>query len=943
MSVFCSVPERIAKLRNKAPELIAVAETARTLNYTGLDIAANEFANYLEHLGVAPGDIVAISMERSIDWIVAALGTMRAGAAYVPLDAAWPDSRLSFAVKDSGASVLVAREYLHRRLQLTLSAVDPIRDAVAIASAPKSPDVPIDPESLAYIIYTSGSSGVPKGVEVTHANLDHLIAWHQDAFHVTPQDRASHLAGLGFDAAVWEIWPTLVSGASLCLVDDAVRSSPDLLQQWLLRERITISFIPTVHTAPLMSMSWPETTALRLLLTGGEALHQMPRPGLPFAVVNNYGPTESTVVATSAVLTPGSATRPPIGRPIGQTAIYFLDNNFQPVPDGTMGEMFVGGPSVARGYRNLPEATRKSFLPDPFSAVPNARMYRTGDRGVRRSDGEIEFRGRLDRQAKIRGYRIELDEIDTVLNAQPNLAFGTAIVRKGARGEDEIVAYVLPADRLLLPTTAELQAQLLKVLPEYMLPATFVRLDSLPLSRNGKVDLTLLPAPSASNALERTPAKVASSPTEKQLLSLVRGLLEQPELSVEDNFFLAGGHSLLGMQLVVQLRNTFNVDITLKELYNGPTVERLASVIDSRTTENRLTAIWKDVFGASPANLQTNFFDLNGNNDLVVKLQQRILEDFGKRFSIDELVEHASIDQQVGLIHIRGERTPELPAGVLPLRTHPSQNAIFWVHYLSSGLARAMAEDQAFIHVGLASEDIASLGPTPTLQEIAACFVEKVLGTQPQGPYIIGGYCLGGILAYEMSAQLQAAGHKVSLLVMLDTPSPTYFESRNILTPRLRHPRYLLKRVSQIGLNAAFQRVGKRLSIYLSEIFKLPPNRTEVEEVQYMIEEAAAFYEARQYDGNVALILAADHPPHIDFLSEWRQLIPHNLHSQYLVAHHSELMNDSFIQTVANSMAAQIKRVAEIVVEEAPVAVGSRLSSGSAVGDIETFSKPIFS
>jgi thioesterase domain-containing protein/acyl carrier protein len=608
-----------------------------------------------------------------------------------------------------------------------------------------------------------------------------------------------------------------------------------------------------------------------------------------------------------------------------------------------MGEMYIGGPSVARGYRNLPEATKKSFVPDPFSDLPHARMYKTGDRGLRRADGEIEFRGRLDRQAKIRGYRIELDEIDTVLNSQANIDFGTAVVRKGARGEDEIVAYVLPSDQNFVPTTAELQAELQKVLPEYMLPSTFVRLDSVPLTRNGKIDLNLLPAPSPGNVLERRAAKVATTPTEKRLLALVAELLEQPDVSFEDNFFLVGGHSLLGMQLVVQLRSTFDVDLTLKQLYNSPTVERLSSVVDQKITENRLTAIWKDLSGASDVNLQTNFFDLNGGGDLVLALQQRILEEFGKPFTVEELIENATLEQQVSLIHIRAEQAPELPAGVIPLRTHPTRNAIFWVHYLSSGLARAMAEDQAFIHVGLASEDIAGLGPTPTLQEIAACFALKILGTQEQGPYIIGGYCLGGILAYEISAQLQASGHKVSLLVMLDTPSPTYFESRNILTPRLRHPRYLLKRVSQIGLKSAFERVSKRFSTFVGELFNIPPNRTEVEQVQFMIEEAAAYYEARQYDGNVALILAADHPPHIDFLSEWRQLIPHNLHSQYLVAHHSELMNDEFVQTVANSMAAQIKRVAETAVEEDPVAVGAPLASGHGAGGVEAFPKPIFS
>jgi non-ribosomal peptide synthetase component F len=300
-----SVPEQISDLLDLAPHAIALSDGDRQLSYYDLDLRADQFAGYLVELGIGPGGTVAICMERSFDWIVAALGIMRAGAAYVPLDSSWPDARLSFAVRDSGATVLVARQALLDRLQ-PVQGVDPARDAAVIASTPPLEHRALSPESLAYIIYTSGSTGTPKGVEITHANLNHLVRWHRETFRVSRQDRASHLLGLGFDAAVMEIWPHLSAGATLCLADEAVRSSPDLLQDWLIHEQVTIALMPTVLGERLTAMDWPATTTLRLLIIGGDALQHSPSLPLPFAVVNNYGPTECTVAATYSVLVPGA-------------------------------------------------------------------------------------------------------------------------------------------------------------------------------------------------------------------------------------------------------------------------------------------------------------------------------------------------------------------------------------------------------------------------------------------------------------------------------------------------------------------------------------------------------------------------------------------------------------------------------------------------------------
>jgi amino acid adenylation domain-containing protein len=911
--ILHTVPEQLARQR---PDCIALRHGSRGLSYAELHTAARQFANYLAQQNVSRGSTVAICMERSFDWIVAAFGVLLTGAAYVPLDTTWPDARLRFALRDSGAKAIVAQPEVLARMEDELRegdihGIDLGRDERAIATAPEYPLEPVDPDGLAYIIYTSGSSGTPKGVEITHRNLSHLVKWHVSTFGITGKDRASHLAGLGFDAAVWEMWGTLSAGATLCLADDEVRSSPELIQQWILREGITVSFVPTVHAASLMGMVWPSQTTLRILLTGGEALLHSPPKKLPFVVVNNYGPTECTVVATSTILPPGSPERPPIGRAISGAYVYLLDEDGKQVPDGTVAELYIGGAGVGRGYRNLPDATGKAFLPDVLSRLPGARMYRTGDKALRRGDGQIEFRGRVDRQVKIRGFRIELDEIGAVLAGQPQVGFATAVVKQSSRQEDQIVAYVLAKEDAAPPTVKELQDWVLGSLPEYMVPAVFVKLNALPLSPNGKIDLALLPEPSDENALERKERTAPRSRTEAELLALAQELLEQPGLTIDDNFFLAGGHSLLSMQLVLKLRKGFGVELALSELFGAPTVELLTRVVDQKQAEQRIAAIWADVLGHPATDMKASFFAMGGTELLLESLQQRIEADLGRDITLEELTTHDTISQQATLIQERQfVAEVSLPLGVLPLRSDPTRTPIFWVHYLSANLARAMPDDQPFIHLGLVTEDIRALGEQPTLHRIAACFVTKILATQRHGPYLVGGSCLGGILAYEIASQLRFSGREVSLLVMIDTPSPSYFKTPNLLTPRLRHPQYLLKRVRRIGPRSSYSRISARLKTEVQRILGKEPNRTEVEAVQHMIETAARSYRPTSYDGKVALILAADHPPHIDFLSEWTTLIPHKLYSQYLAAHHSELMTAEGVQSVANAIASRIASTA---------------------------------
>jgi amino acid adenylation domain-containing protein len=900
------VPEQIAELRDDNPQSIALSSGDRQMSFEDLDLGADRVAGYLMQLGVEPGGTVAICMERSFDEIVTALGIMRAGAAYVPLDPAWPDSRLRFAVNDSGATVLVARAALLNRLQVKALGIDPRRDAEAIATAPDAVRTPIQTESVAYVIYTSGSTGVPKGVEITTGNLAHLVRWHQNAFGVTRQDRAGHLAGLGFDAAVWEIWPNLCAGATLCLADDAVRSSPALIQQWMIRERVTIGFVPTFHAMPLMAMGWPTTTALRLLLTGGDALQHGPAYRLPFEVVNNYGPTECTVVATSTVLNPGSPEVPSIGRPIDGASVYLLDDEGEQVRDESVGEIYIGGGGVGRGYRNIPDATKRSFLPDPFAGTTSARMYRTGDRGIRRPNGEIEFRGRLDRQTKINGQRVELDEIGIVLSRYPSIEFATVIARTTEHGENPLVAYVLPKENGKVPATRELQRHLQRSLPDYMIPAIFVRLHALPISPNGKLDPAMLPPPTDASLVENKAHKALALTTEEELLGIVRELLENDAILAEDNYFLAGGHSLLGMQLIVRLRNAFGVELSLQQLFESPTPGRLALLVEMMIEATRIAEIWTNLLGHNHIGLDDNFFDMGGNSELVSALQQRIATAIGQSIPIEDLLQSPTVRKQAELAQRMAKVPSQLPPGVLSLQPGRTRNRIFWVHYLSVDLAKMIGEDHSILFVVLTAEDVTSLGKAPTFKSIAACLAGKILATQSKGAYTIGGFCLGGILAYEIASQLKASGHEVSLLVMLDSPHPSFFWSHNSLTPKLTQPRYLAKRVAQLGPRTSLVKLWEHLRKHFpsSKGSEFVSAGTSV--AQKMIETAATSYHPEKYEGEVLLLLASDRAPHVNFLPGWQTEVSHGLHTQYIEAHHSELINTRNARSIADAIVSHL-------------------------------------
>lgn len=578
-----SIAELVAIHAAATPGAIALASDGQLLTYAELEQQVNQAAQYLISKGVVREQIVALCLRRSVQAVVWSLGVLKAGAAYLPLDPAYPIERLAFMLNDAQPLVLITKQEMAEQLPIggwQTVAID--RDAAEIESWPTTLTIaPAAPDDLAYVIYTSGSTGQPKGVQVTHRSLLNLVGWHQHEFAVTAADRASHLAGLGFDAAVWEIWPYLTAGASLHLPNDGIRLSADLLRDWLTTNRITISFLPTALAERLLTLHWPGDTALRILLTGADTLHRYPASNLPFQLMNNYGPTECTVVATSGVVMSGGDQDglPTIGRPISNTQIYILDENLREVPAGEAGELFIGGAGVARGYLNRPELTAERFIRDPFSSEAGARLYRTGDRARSLPSGEIAYLGRLDDQIKILGHRIEPNEIVAVLDRHPAIQASVVIARDDAYGEKHLVAHIVLKDQAQ-PATVELRSFLELELPTFMVPAIFVPVEALPLTPNGKIDTVALPAPNAENTLRDLPFISPRTPVEERLAETLSSLLALEHISINDNFFLLGGHSLLGTQLIAQLRGQFGVDLGLRTLFDSPSVAQLAIEIE---------------------------------------------------------------------------------------------------------------------------------------------------------------------------------------------------------------------------------------------------------------------------------------------------------------------------------------------------------------------------
>jgi len=566
-----------------SPAALAVADSKVRLTYRELNTRANRMAHRLIKLGVERESLVAVCIDRSAEMLIAWLAVWKAGGACVSLDPAYPADRLAFQIEDCGAAVVLTQTA--GREKVSAATPDVLIVEVTVdgrgldAESTENPALPATAGDLAYVIYTSGSTGQPKGVQVEHYALSNLVAWHQRTYGVTAADRATQVASPGFDASVWEIWPYLAAGASVQIPTDEVRFSPRLLWQWLAEKRISLSFLPTPLAEAVMRETPPADLALRYLLTGGDRLQRRPGSEFPAVLVNHYGPTECTVVATCvAVSTEESRSLPTIGRPIANTTVYVLDPYKRLAPPGVQGELYLGGQSLARGYWRRPALDAEKFVDvfvEPGAAA--VRLYRTGDLVRWTLKGELEFLGRIDGQVKIRGCRIELGEIEAAVQAYPGVRETVVVARPDERGELQLVAYVAAESFSGEISAVELIHYLRERLPAYMVPAAVVRVGSWPLTANGKIDRSALPAPASAGAASGV---APSTAMERVVAKTWSEVLGRDVASSSENFFDLGGHSLLAAQVIARLNATLPSSLSVRLLFDHPTLKAFAREVE---------------------------------------------------------------------------------------------------------------------------------------------------------------------------------------------------------------------------------------------------------------------------------------------------------------------------------------------------------------------------
>ncbi|BAZ33697.1 amino acid adenylation domain-containing protein (plasmid) [Cylindrospermum sp. NIES-4074] len=577
----------------KNPDAVAVIFENQQLAYQQLNHRANQLAHYLISLGVKPEATVGICVERSLYLIVAIFAILKAGAAYVPLDPAYPQERLAFMLTDAAVPVLLTQKHLLDKLpshQAKVICLDTDWEAISQEKS-CNPITEVKPSNLAYILYTSGSTGQPKGVAIEHQNTVNFIHWAQTTF--TSQQLAGVLASTSicFDLSVFELFVPLSGGGQVILAENALHL-PTLKAA---KDVTLINTVPSAIAELIRVNAIPPS--VRTVNLAGEPLspqliNQLYQHPSIQQVYNLYGPTEATTYSTFSLCSTHSdnqrVSNSSIGRPIANTQIYILDSHLYPVPIGVPGELYIGGAGLARGYFNRPELTQEKFIANPFSNEPSERLYKTGDLARYLSNGDIEFLGRLDNQVKIRGFRIELEEIEAAIAQHPSVQQTVVTARVGDAGDKRLVAYIVPHSEQTCteqgrstPTTDQLRHFLKQKLPEYMVPSAFVVLDTLPLTPNGKIDRNALPDPNSVRPnLEET--FVAPRTTiEQQIADIWTPLLKLEKVGIHDNFFTLGGHSLLATQVIARLRASFGIDFPVRTLFEAPTVALLAERIET--------------------------------------------------------------------------------------------------------------------------------------------------------------------------------------------------------------------------------------------------------------------------------------------------------------------------------------------------------------------------
>jgi len=849
----------------RTPDAVALVFEDNQLTYRELNAKANQLAHYLQKLGVKPEVLVGICVERSLEMVVGLLGILKAGGAYVPLDPAFPKQRLAAMREDSQVPVLVTSSHLVDGLltrQTDAVCLDTDWETIAHESKENPVSVVTD-KHLVYVIYTSGSTGTPKGVAIEHRQLLNYLHSIQQILNV-PNASFATVSTLAADLGNTVIFPALCGGGCLHIISQDRATDPKALAEYFRQHAIDCLKIVPSHLKALLAETASILPRKRLIL-GGEALSwelvEEVREYAPDCLIfNHYGPTETTVGVLTYQVKRGQVRRDsqtvPLGRPISNTQIYILDSHFQPVPVGTVGELYIGGAALGRGYLNRPDLTQEKFIPHPFSNNPDSRLYKTGDRVRYLPDGNIEFLGRTDNQVKIRGFRIELGEIESLLAQHPDVGSAVVIAREDTPGDKRLVAYVVPKQEPA-PTWSELRRFLFEQVPEYMVPAAFVILEALPLTANGKVDRRSLPAPDTCH------------------------------LSLETSFVSPRSH--LEMQLV---------------------------------------QIWEDVLNLYPVGVQDCFFERGGHSLLAVRLMALIQQQFGKYLPLASLFQNSTIEHQVSLLLQQTDSVPFSP--LVAIQTAGTQPPFFCVHPVGGNvlcyfeLARHLGKEQPFY--GLQSAGLnGEQEPKTSIEDMAAHYIEALQAIQPSGPYYLGGWSLGGIVAFEMAQQLHFRGEEVAFLALIDSYTPAainWYEEMNeasLLVHLARDMGGLFGKELPLSVDELQQFPPEEQLNYILERAKtlniLPPE-VSLEQMRHLMRvfqanrEAMLSYIPQPYPGKIALLSASEKPLQVklDPTQGWDKLATGGLLDiQPIPGDHYAILRAPHVQLLAQQLATYLK------------------------------------
>ncbi|MCC5632613.1 amino acid adenylation domain-containing protein [Nostoc sphaeroides CHAB 2801] len=848
------------------PNAVALVFAEQQLTYQQLNERANQLAHHLQSLGVGPEVMVGLCAERSLEMVIGLLGILKAGGAYVPLDPMYPQERLSLMLEDAQVQILLTQLHLIEKLPVCGAKVVYLdSDAEAMSTtgyayaqhSQKNTVSQTNPENLAYVIYTSGSTGIPKGVTVVHRGVVRLVK-DTNYISIGAENVFLQLAPISFDASTFEIWGCLLNGAKLVLMPPHALSLPELAAA-LKYYRVTILWL-TAGLFNLMVDEYVEDLKqVRQLLAGGDVLsvphiQKLLQAGGDCRLINGYGPTENTTFTCCYSL--GSNTKingsVPIGRPISNTQTYILDSNLQPVPIGIPGELYIGGDGLARGYLNRPELTTEKFIFNSFknSQSESDHLYKTGDLARYLPDGNIEFLGRLDHQVKIRGFRIELGEIEAMLSQHPAVQKNVAVVREDVPGNKFIVAYLVP-DAGETIVSDEIHSFLKQKLPDYMLPAALIILDSLPLNANGKVDRKALPVPNLTNVQIGKTFATAEDSLQLQLTKIWENVLGIHSISIKDNFFDLGGHSLLAIRLFAQINKIFDKNLPTAILFQAPTIEQLTNIL----RQEGCSTPWSSLIPIQLQGSKLPFFYIHSL--------------YGNLFHSRTLLGNLDLDQPVYGLQ-------------------------------AQGLDRKQA-------------------PYTRIEDMAAHYIKEIRTIQPQGPYFLGGWCIGGTVAFEMARQLETQGEKVELLALFDCYPPQVKTGGNIkrsfvekLKKRFSH--FLINGQDIIKRNTSHivslepkqqlmffvDRVNHRLQNFLREIVYKLHLKMQLPLPIYVLDlavrdaniQAQRAYIGNNYNGKITLFWAMERPAQEYYLMEkWKELATGGIEIYKTPGSHDSIMS----------------------------------------------------